>query len=70
MPYEEEEDRTVRSAWTVEIRGVPITIPAGEVITVAHNDDTGGVRVFWREFARRQLGFSAQVTEEDLALHT
>ena len=70
MPYEQEEIRIVRSAWAVKIRGVPITIPAGEEIKIAYDNDTGGIRVFWSEFAKRQLGFSAQVTEEELGVHT
>jgi hypothetical protein len=63
------ESRTVKMLWTVTAQGVQATIPAGEQIEV-WRDPNAGLRVAWSGFHNKQLGFSAPVTEEDLAAHT
>jgi hypothetical protein len=51
-------------------QGVQVTIPAGEKIEAVREAESGKVRIFWRGFQKKQLGFSTLVTEEDLAAHT
>ena len=70
MPGNNEESRTVKTAWTVTIQGAHVTIPAEEQIKVARDAQSGSIRVFWSGFQKKQLGFSAPVSEDDLAAHT
>jgi len=71
MAYDaDEESRTVKMPWMVAIQDVHETIPPGEEIRVLRDHKSGNVRVMWKGFPTKHLGFSALVTEEDLAAHT
>jgi hypothetical protein len=70
MAYTDRESRLVKTALTVTIQGVQVTIPANETIEVIRDKKGESIRVYWSGFPKKQLGLYASVTEKDLDAHS